>query len=140
MIADYDNWDATAMAAAVAQGDVSAGELLNEALARVEALSAHPAFSLTNPNKIYALFGAYFRANPGEFHRVDGAGYRFWADRIRDINARNPQVASRMARVLEHWRRFTPALQSLARAQIEALVADAALSPDVREVLEKALG
>ena len=110
------------------------------ALARVEALSAHPAFSLTNPNKIYALFGAYFRANPGEFHRVDGAGYRFWADRIRDINARNPQVASRMARVLEHWRRFTPALQSLARAQIEALVADAALSPDVREVLEKALG
>ncbi|MEZ5911763.1 MAG: amidase [Paracoccaceae bacterium] len=39
MIADYDNWDATAMAAAVAQGDVSAGELLNEALARVERLN-----------------------------------------------------------------------------------------------------
>ncbi|MCB1960922.1 MAG: DUF3458 domain-containing protein, partial [Rhodocyclaceae bacterium] len=110
-----------------------------EVLDRVEALSAHPAFSLANPNKIYALLGTYFRANPGAFHRPDGAGYRFWAARIRDINARNPQVAARMARVLEHWRRLTPALQSLARAQIEALVADAALSPDVREVLEKAL-
>ena len=45
-----------------------------------------------------------------------------------------------MARVLENWRRFTPALQALARAQIEALVGEKDLSPDVREVLEKALG
>ncbi|MBT0960479.1 aminopeptidase N [Denitromonas iodatirespirans] len=110
------------------------------ALARIEALMGHPAFSLSNPNKIYALFGAYFRANPAEFHRADGAGYRFWADRIRDLNGRNPQVASRMARVLENWRRLTPALQSAAQAQIKALLADKALSADVREVLEKALG
>ncbi len=110
------------------------------ALARIEALMSHPAFSLSNPNKIYALFGAYFRANPAEFHRADGAGYRFWADRIRDLNKRNPQVAARMARVLENWRRFTPAQQTLARAQIEALVGEKDLSPDVREVLEKALG
>ena len=45
-----------------------------------------------------------------------------------------------MARVLENWRRFTPAQQTLARAQIEALVGEKDLSPDVREVLEKALG
>ena len=39
MIADYDGWDAVAMAAEVAKGAVSPGELLDEALARVEALN-----------------------------------------------------------------------------------------------------
>ena len=109
-------------------------------LERVEALTRHPAFSLSNPNKIYSLFGGFFRNNPAEFHRADGAGYRFWADRIRELNSRNPQVCSRMARMLENWRRYTPDLQQQAKAQIEALVGDEALSPDVREVLEKALG
>ncbi|MBC7140806.1 MAG: amidase [Rhodobacteraceae bacterium] len=37
MIAEYDDWDATAMAAAVANGAVSAGELLDAALDRVAA-------------------------------------------------------------------------------------------------------
>jgi len=109
-------------------------------LERVEALMGHKAFSLGNPNKIYSLLGTYFRGNPAEFHRPDGAGYRFWAERIRELNARNPQVCARMARVLENWRRYTPQLQQLARAEIESLVEDAGLSPDVREVLEKALG
>ncbi|QID18479.1 aminopeptidase N [Nitrogeniibacter mangrovi] len=109
-------------------------------LERIEALTQHPAFSLGNPNKIYSLFGSFFRNNPAEFHRPDGAGYRFWADRIRELNARNPQVGARMARMLENWRRYTPELQQLAREQIEGLLKEEALSPDVREVLEKALG
>jgi aminopeptidase N len=109
-------------------------------LERVEALTGHPAFSLSNPNKIYSLLGGFFRSNPGEFHRPDGAGYRFWAERIRELNGRNPQVCARMARMLENWRRYTPELQALAREQIQGLVQDDALSPDVREVLEKALG
>jgi aminopeptidase N len=45
-----------------------------------------------------------------------------------------------MARMLESWRRCTPEMQQLAREQIEGLVNDGALNPDVREVLEKALG
>ncbi len=109
-------------------------------LARVEALLAHPAFSLSNPNKVYALLGSFFRGNPAEFHREDGAGYRFWGDRILELSARNPQVAARMARQLENWRRFTPALQAVARPQIERVLAEEALAADVREVLEKALG
>lgn len=39
MIAEYESWDATAMAAAVARGDVGAGELLDEALRRTAALN-----------------------------------------------------------------------------------------------------
>ncbi|MFT3757556.1 aminopeptidase N [Thauera sp.] len=109
-------------------------------LERVRALMADPAFSLSNPNKVYALLGTFFRANPGEFHAADGSGHAFWAEQVIALNAKNPQVASRMARALESWRRFTPALQASIRAQLEKVLASEGLSPDVAEVVGKALG
>ncbi|MCV2216369.1 aminopeptidase N [Thauera sp. Sel9] len=110
------------------------------ALDRVRVLMADPAFSLSNPNKVYALLGTYFRANPGEFHAADGSGHAFWAEQVIALDAKNPQVASRMARALESWRRFTPALQASIRAQLERVLASEGLSPDVAEVVGKALG
>jgi aminopeptidase N len=101
-------------------------------------LLSHPCFSLTNPNKVYSLLGTFFRANPGEFHRADGAGYQFWADQVLALNALNPQVASRMARTLERWRRFTPALQAQIQPQLER-VAAGPLSADVAEIIGRAL-
>ncbi|NMG69781.1 aminopeptidase N [Parazoarcus communis] len=115
----------------------------NEAAPRtvecVRALMADPAFSLSNPNKVYALLGTFFRANPGEFHAADGSGHVFWADQVIALNARNPQVAARMARALENWRRYTPALQASIRPQLERVLASEDLSPDVAEVIGKAL-
>ncbi|ENO86759.1 aminopeptidase N [Thauera linaloolentis] len=108
-------------------------------LDRVRALLSDPAFSLSNPNKVYALLGTYFRANPGEFHAADGSGHAFWAEQVIALNGRNPQVAARMARALESWRRFTPALQASIRAQLERVLASEGLSPDVAEVVGKAL-
>lgn len=108
-------------------------------LARVNALMADAAFSLSNPNKVYALLGTYFRANPGEFHAADGSGHVFWADQVIALNAKNPQVAARMARALENWRHFVPALQASIRSQLERVLASPDLSPDVAEVVGKAL-
>ena len=108
-------------------------------LGRVRELMADPAFSLSNPNKVYALLGGFFRANPGEFHAVDGSGYAFWAEQVIALDAANPQVASRMARALENWRRFTPALQALIRPQLERVRDADGLSPDVGEIVGKAL-
>lgn len=106
---------------------------------QVRTLMAHPAFSLSNPNKVYALLGTFFRANAGEFHAADGSGHMFWADQVIALDATNPQVASRMARALENWRRYTPALQSSIRPQLERVLAAENLSPDVAEVVGKAL-
>jgi len=106
---------------------------------RVRALMADPAFSLSNPNKVYALLGTFFRANAGEFHAADGSGHVFWADQVIALNASNPQVASRMARALENWRRYTPALQASIRPQLERVLGSEGLSPDVAEVVGKAL-
>jgi aminopeptidase N len=108
-------------------------------LERVRALLADPAFSLANPNKVYALLGTFFRANAGEFHAVDGSGHAFWAEQVIALDARNPQVAARMARTLENWRRFTPSLQASIRPQLERVRAVEGLSADVAEVIGKAL-
>ena len=108
-------------------------------LERVRALMEDPAFSLSNPNKVYALLGSFFRANAAEFHAPDGSGHAFWADQVIALDARNPQVAARMARALENWRRFTPALQALIRVQLERVAGTADLSPDVTEIIDKAL-
>ena len=106
-------------------------------LARVKALLAHPGFAATNPNKVYALLGTFFRANPGEFHTPDG--HAFWTEQIVALDAINPQVAARMARALERWRSFTPALQESMQAALVSLAGTGRLSADVAEIVGKAL-
>ncbi len=109
-------------------------------LERVRTLMRDAAFSLGNPNKVYALLGGFFRNNPAEFHAADGSGYAFWAEQVIALDAKNPQVASRIARSLENWRRFAPVLQARIRPELEKVAAAPGLSPDVAEIIEKALG
>ncbi|MCB1928364.1 MAG: aminopeptidase N [Rhodocyclaceae bacterium] len=108
-------------------------------LERVRRLHADDGFDATNPNRIYSLLGSFFRANPAEFHRSDGAGYEFWANRVIELDRRNPQVASRMARSLDRWRNLVPNLQPLVRTQLARVAAEPGLSGDVAEIVERAL-
>ena len=55
-------------------------------LARVDALLAHPDFSLRNPNKLRSLVGV-FGGNLRRFHAADGVGYRWLADSILEVLA-----------------------------------------------------
>lgn len=110
-----------------------------DTLERVQQLTAHPAFQLTNPNKVYALLRA-FGANLVRFHAADGAGYRFLAEQIKALDPRNPQVASRLARCFDRWKKFDPARQAHARAALEDLRQHPQLSRDVFEVVDRALG
>jgi aminopeptidase N len=118
---------------------VQAGSRLPGTLARVKELLAHPAFDLKVPNKVYALIRG-FSANHVRFHAADGAGYEFLADRVIELNALNPQVAARMARGFDRWRKFDPARQAKARAALERVREAAGLSRDVAEIVDKALG
>lgn len=104
----------------------------------VRKLMTHPAFNLKNPNRARSLIFSFCAANPAQFHAEDGSGYAFWADQVIALDAINPQVAARLARSLELWRRFTPALRDGMRAALEK-VASQAKSRDVREIVEKAL-
>jgi aminopeptidase N len=104
----------------------------------VRKLMAHPAFNLKNPNRARSLIFSFCAANPAQFHAEDGSGYAFWAEQVLALDALNPQVAARLARSLELWRRYTPVLRDKMRAALERVAAQAQ-SRDVREIVEKAL-
>ena len=107
-------------------------------LARVEALTRHPAFDLKNPNKVYALLRS-FGANHLHFHAADGSGYCFLADQIVRLDPLNPQVAARLARAFDRWRKFDAGRQAHAKAALDGIARMAGLSRDVFEVVDKAL-
>lgn len=109
-----------------------------ETLATVKALTQHPAFDAGNPNKIYALIRA-FGANLVRFHAADGSGYAFMAERILLLHDRNPQVASRLARSFDRWRKFDAGRQAHARAALERIQSHPGLARDVLEVVNRAL-
>jgi aminopeptidase N len=117
---------------------VQASSRLPSTLADVKRLVRHPAFQLHNPNKVYALIRS-FAANQVRFHAADGAGYAFLADVILELDALNPQVAARMARAFDRWRKFDAGRQAQARAALARVRDSAELSPDVFEVVSKAL-
>ncbi|QNN59620.1 aminopeptidase N [Diaphorobacter ruginosibacter] len=108
-------------------------------LPAVRELMKHPDFQLKNPNRARSVIFSYCNANPGAFHRADGAGYAYWADRVLELDGFNPQVASRLARAMDRWRKLAEPYRALARAAIERVAAKPDLSNDVREVVTRAL-
>ena len=107
-------------------------------VAGVRALMKHPAFTLKNPNRARSLIFNFCAGNPSQFHAPDGSGYAFWAEQVVALDALNPQVAARLARSMDRWRRYVPALQTHMKAALET-VAAAKLSNDTLEVISKAL-
>ena len=110
-----------------------------DTLATVKALTGHPAFDAGNPNKIYALIRS-FGANLVRFNAADGSGYDFIADRILMLHDKNPQVASRLARCFDRWKKFDAGRQAHAQAALERIRDHEGLSRDVLEVVTRALG
>ncbi|GIZ12109.1 aminopeptidase N [Pseudomonas sp. NCCP-436] len=136
MFADYFRDDALVMDQWFS---VQAGCPLPGGLERVHALMQHEAFTLKNPNKVRALIGAFANQNLINFHRADGAGYRFLADQVIALNALNPQIASRLLAPLTRWRKYDSARQTLMKAELERILTSGELSSDVYEVVSKSL-
>ena len=105
---------------------------------RVRQLTTHPAFTLHNPNKVYALLGS-FGVNQLNLHAADGAGYRLMTEQVLALDAINPQIAARMARHFERYRRFEPGRRALMRSALEQIAARPGLSKECAEVVGKAL-
>jgi aminopeptidase N len=115
------------------------GAAAGRSFQRVKALMQHRDFTLKNPNRARSLIGAFCHANPAAFHRSDAAGYVFWADRVLEMDAINPQIASRVARALDRFSSLAEPWRSAAREAIARVAARPDLSPDVREIVTKAL-
>ena len=117
---------------------VQSSSRLPDTLERVRSLMTHPAFDIKVPNKVYSLIFA-FSGNQVRFHAADGSGYAFLADQVLVLDRLNPQVAARMARGFDRWKKFDAGRQAHAKAQLERLRAADGLSRDVAEIVTKAL-
>ena len=125
-----DKWFAIQATASDVGGDV---------LPLVKTLTKHPDFKASNPNRFRSLVFSYCSGNPAAFHRLDAAGYVFWSEQVLALDASNPQVAARLARALERWKKLAEPYKSAARVAIERVAAKGNLSRDVREVVTRAL-
>jgi aminopeptidase N len=125
-----DKWFALQAGAPDRGGDV---------LPKVRQLLQHPDYNLRNPNRARSVIFSYCSANPGAFHRMDAAGYVFWSERVIELDAINPQVAARLARALDRWKKLADPYRNAAREAIARVAARTDLSNDVREVVTRAL-
>ena len=113
---------------------------LPDTLAEVGRLLDHPGFDIRNPNRARALVGNFASGNPVRFHAADGAGHRFLADRVLELDPLNPMVAARLLQPMTRWRRYRADRRRSMTAQLERVVGTPGLSKDVYEIASKALG
>jgi aminopeptidase N len=96
-----------------------------------------PHFAPNNPNRLRSLIGSYAMGNPTGFNRQDGAGYRFLAEQIIDIDTRNPQVAARILTSMRSWRSLEETRAGHARSALMSIDQSGPLSTDVRDLIER---
>jgi len=119
---------------------IQAQSTARDTLQRVEGLRAHPAFSIKNPNRVRALYGAFAHGNPLHFHSADGRGYAFVGEAVMEIDGFNPMIAARLASAFSSWRMLEPSRRALAQQMLERIAAKEGLSRDTGEVVGKMLG
>jgi aminopeptidase N len=112
---------------------------LPQTLDRVRALTKHHDFSPVNPNRFRSLVTTFATGNQSQFNRADGEGYRFVAEWGIELDARNPQVASRLLSAFRSWRSLEPQRRAHAEAALRSIAARNSLSTDVADIVARCL-
>ncbi len=102
-------------------------------------LRNHHEFNIKNPNRVRSLYSVFAINNPVKFHDPSGQGYAILTDAIIELNAFNPQIASRLVTPLREWKRYTPALQAQMKNALQTIIDTPNLSSDVFELVSKCL-
>ncbi len=118
---------------------VQAASSLPDTLARVKALLNHEDFTMTNPNKVRSLIYMFAMHNPVNFHREDGSGYRFVADRIIALDTTNQQMAARLSSCFNQWKKYDTSRKTLMKTELERILLTQTLSKNVYEIVSRAL-
>ncbi|MEW5248721.1 aminopeptidase N [Microbulbifer discodermiae] len=105
----------------------------------IRELMQHPAFELTNPNKVRAVIGGFANGNFTQFHSIDGSGYQFLAEQVVALDSLNPQIAARLVLPLTHWKKYLSQVGENMRAALASVMAGGQLSADLYEVVSKSL-
>ncbi len=110
-----------------------------ESAKRVRQLMDQPAFNFKTPNRVYALLRNFIGSNFSGFHDAKGSGYLLAAQAIIQLNAINPQVASRLATGFRSWQLFDAPRRKKAQAAMQKILRAKDLSRDVYEIISRTL-
>ncbi|AKR54761.1 Membrane alanine aminopeptidase N [Devosia sp. H5989] len=108
-------------------------------LDRVKAILADPSFPRNNPNRLRSLVGSFANANPVQFARPDGSGFRFVTEFVADVDKRNPQVAARVLTAFRIWRNYEPVRRAEAESALKSLAESGSLSRNTADILGRTL-
>lgn len=111
---------------------------LDGAFETVHALLKDPVFDMAIPNLVRALIGS-FTQNAIHFHRNDGAGYAFLADRILEVDKLNPQIAAGLSQAFRKLDRLDPMRKKAMKRELHRILAAPNLSSNVYEIISKSL-
>ncbi len=108
-------------------------------LATLEQLTLHPAFSFKTPNRVYALLNTFAQGNLPQFHRLDGAGYRFIGDCVIKLDPLMPSVSARLMTAFRSVGWLEEKRRRLACGEVEKIARTRGLSPDVADLSTRLL-
>lgn len=108
-------------------------------LERVQRLMGHPAFSMSNPNRVRSLIGSFAMLNQVQFNRADGAGYAFLAAIVLRADELNPQLAARLLTAFSTWRLMEENRRDQARQALLTIAQKPRLSRDVADIVNRSL-
>lgn len=107
-------------------------------LERVVELQNDPVFDIKVPNLVRALFGSFAR-NLVAFHERSGKGYRFIAEKVIELDAINPQIASGLAGAFKLYPKLSHDAKALMGVELERIKNHPGISKNVYEIVFKIL-
>ena len=110
-----------------------------DTLDRVKALARAPGVRPPQPEQGVRADPQLLRATTCASTPPTAPATHSLAERVLELDPLNPQIAARLARAFDRWRKFDAGRQAHARAALERIRAAATLSKDVAEVVTKAL-
>ena len=135
----YDQWKGDRLVMDKWFGMQVSHAKLDKAAPKAVEMSQHPDFTMTNPNRFRAVFGA-LGGNAAGFHDPSGEGYRVMADALISLDKMNPQTTARMSTVFETWRRYDVDRQGLMREALGRIKSTEGLSRDTTEMVTRIFG
>ena len=105
---------------------------------RVQALQNDPVYDVKVPNMVRALIGVFAR-NAVAFHAPTGHGYAFLAEKVIEMDALNPQIASGLTAAFKSYDRLNPENKELMKDALEMILSEKEISANVYEIIQKIL-
>ncbi|RLA70871.1 MAG: aminopeptidase N [Epsilonproteobacteria bacterium] len=105
---------------------------------RVQRLQYDPVYDIKVPNLVRSLIGVFAR-NVKHFHAQNAQGYRFVADKVIELDAINPQIASGLAGAFKSYAKLKKHNKILIKKELERILKHEEISKNVYEIVEKIL-